>query len=135
VAVLSAADIWINRYLPPLEQPFRDVATVFVALTPAPQFFGGYAILIVQSEPLNLLFERSGNIWGGLHWLSPVRISASASLCRQNEWFLHGSHDTPPSLTVITTRQLRTRAVGRAELLLHTGGPKRGLSVRALDRA
>ena len=39
--------------------------------------------------------------------------------------------DTPPGLTVIYNRQPRTGVV-RAELLLHSGSPKRGPSVWAL---
>jgi hypothetical protein len=60
VAVLSAADIRVHGYSPPLQQPLRNVATVLVALAPAPQFFRGDAILLVQSELAGLLVECGG---------------------------------------------------------------------------
>jgi len=75
----SAANIGVNGYSPLLQQPFRNVATVFVALTPLPQFFRGYTSPFSQSEILDLLFERSRNSWNGLRRLSPVRISGRTS--------------------------------------------------------
>jgi len=44
--IFSAANIRVNRYRPPLQQPLRDVGAVFVALAPLPQFFRGHAILL-----------------------------------------------------------------------------------------
>jgi hypothetical protein len=51
------------------------------------QLAGG---LLIQSELPDLRFERSWNIWGGIHRLSPVRISAFARRRRDSEWFGHG---------------------------------------------
>jgi hypothetical protein len=39
LANLSAADIRVNGYLPPLQEPLRNVEAVLVELTPVPQFF------------------------------------------------------------------------------------------------
>jgi hypothetical protein len=88
--LLSAADIRVYGNLPPLQQPFRDVVTVFVELAPLPQFFRGHAILFIQSEPLDLLFElSSASMWSGQSRVSPVWISALANRRRDCEWFGH----------------------------------------------
>ena len=51
--------IGVDGYSPPCEQQFRDVATVFVALTPLPQFYRVDTSLLVQSELLELFLEGS----------------------------------------------------------------------------
>jgi hypothetical protein len=55
-----------------------------------PQFLRSRTSLLVQSEPLDLLLERSSDIGSMPSRLSPVRISALAWRPRDSEWFGHG---------------------------------------------
>jgi hypothetical protein len=48
----------INRDSPLLQQPFRDIAVVLVVFTPPLQRLRGRTSLRIQSELLDLLFER-----------------------------------------------------------------------------
>jgi hypothetical protein len=74
---LSVA-IGVDGYSPAREQQLRDVATVFVALTPLPQFFRGETSLLVQSELLELIVELGTNGGSEFNRLAPKRIPTFA---------------------------------------------------------
>ena len=75
----GAANIWINRDIPRVKQPFWDVASVPVLQAPAAEFVRTDIILWRQSQLPDLQFKRGregGTERNGLA-LAPIRIASA----------------------------------------------------------
>ena len=69
----------LNYDTPFLEQPFRYVASIPVALTPFLQFMRGRVHLRLEAEALDDGLKLGRNRRDGQYWATPIRISASVS--------------------------------------------------------
>ena len=72
----SVAQIWVHGHSPALQQPFRDVASIFVAFAPVLQFERLSARLFVQSESSDFIFKTGWTWWAtlGRSPTGPIRI-------------------------------------------------------------
>jgi hypothetical protein len=72
------AVVYFNYDVPLLEQPFRYVATVLIALAPPAQFDGTRIIFGCETQMFGREFELGRNrpVWR--HGATPIRISSVA---------------------------------------------------------